>query len=303
MLEESARVLTRVEVEPLPHGAGLTVVVNPSSGSSDADDFVEEIRKALPAARVVEPSSSEDVDAELRAQVDACRALGIAGGDGSVGAAASIAAEARKPLFVVPAGTLNHFARDLGVDSVAEAARAVLEGTAISVDRGVIDGRTFLNTASFGTYAEVVDARESIERRIGKWPALAVALARVLRTAEPTDVEIDGRREQIWLAFIGNCCYTPLGLAPRHRSRLDDGNLDVRLVHASLPWARTRVIGAALIGRVAHSRAFSRRVVGKLRIRCSAGPLRLASDGETFEGHSEVVVRKAPEPLTVYAPV
>lgn len=294
--------MTRVEADALPDGDGLTVVVNPSSGPSDPAGFSDEIRQELPAALVVE-SSSPDVEAELRARVNGCRAIGIAGGDGSVSSAASIAAAARKPLFVVPGGTLNHFARDLGVESVADAARAVREGTAVTVDRGLVDGRTFLNTASFGTYPEVVDARESIERRIGKWPALAVALGRVLRTAEPTEVEIDGCTDRIWLAFIGNCCYEPHGLAPRHRSRLDDGKLDVRLVHAGLPWARTRVIGAALVGRVAHSRTFSRRVVVELRIRCAAGALRLASDGETFEGHAEVVVCKAPEPLTVYAPV
>ena len=108
-------------------------------------------------------------------------AIGVAGGDGSINAAAAIAAETGKPLFVVPGGTLNHFAYALGLESIADAARAVRDGRAVSVDRAVIDGHTFVNTASIGSYVDLVDAREKLEDRIGKWPAVVVALVRVLR--------------------------------------------------------------------------------------------------------------------------
>lgn len=294
--------LTRREAAALEAGAGLTVIVNPSSGTTEGDDVAAEIRRALPSATVIEPSDSDDLEAQLRSHAQRGRAIGIAGGDGSVSVAAAVAAEADKPLAVFPAGTLNHFARDLGVETVADAARAVVSGSAIAVQRGLVNGRTFLNTASFATYPQLVDVRESLEDRIGKWPALAVALARVLRTEDPITVELDGRPECIWVSFVGNCRYEPPGLAPRSRDSLADGRLDVRLVNARVRGARTRVIGAALLGRVHRSRAFERRVVEQLRVRCPDGPLRLAADGETFDGDSEVLIRPAAEPLTVYSP-
>ncbi|MBV8951898.1 MAG: NAD(+)/NADH kinase [Actinobacteria bacterium] len=295
--------LTRIDAPALPAGRGLTVIVNPSSGPSDSDELVAQIRHALPAATILEPDDPDDVDARLREHAPGATAIGIVGGDGSVSGAAAVAADAGKPLVVVPGGTLNHFARDLGVETVAGVARAVEKGEAVAVQRGLVDGRTFLNTASFATYPQLVDAREALEHRVGKWPALAVALARVLRRENAIDVEIDGYAARIWVAFVGNGMYEPAGLAPRRRASLDDGVLDVRLVNAHGRWARTRVIGAALVGRVPRCRAFDRRVVKELRVRCLAGALRLAADGETFDGGDDVLIRLAPEPLALYSPV
>ncbi len=120
------------------------------------------------------------------------RAIGIVGGDGSINAAASVALEHDCPLVVIPGGTLNHFARDLGVNTVADAIGAVQSGDLVAVDVGTIDGHAFLNTASFGSYSKLVEAREKLEHSIGKWAALAVALFRVLRDDTPFDVTIDG---------------------------------------------------------------------------------------------------------------
>jgi len=292
--------LTRAEVEPAPDGGGLVIVVNPSAGSSGR--AAEELRKALPAAEVVELPEGDDLEAALR---DAARegcAIGVAGGDGSINTAAAIAAEKGKPLLVVPGGTLNHFAFALGLESIDDAARAVREGRAACVDRALIDGHTFVNTASIGSYVDLVDAREKLEGRIGKWPAVVFALARVLRGAEPLDLEIDGDRRQIWMVFIGNCRYHPAGFTPSWREQLDDGELDIRIVDGSHPWARTRLLLSVITGRLGRCGAYEQRFAKQIHVRSMQGGIRLARDGETFDGPEEFDITKADEPLLVYVP-
>jgi undecaprenyl-diphosphatase len=228
--------------------------------------------------------------------------LGVAGGDGTVNAVAEAALRHNLPLLVVPSGTLNHFARDLGVESVEEAIEAVRSGELVAVDVGMIDGSPFLNTASFGSYAALVDAREKLEERIGKWPAVLVALVGVLWRGQPVAAEIDGRRVKVWMFFIGNCRYQPEGLAPGWREQLDDGLLDVRLVDGSSPFSRARLLLAVLTGRLARCPVYARTVVTSLRIHSQEGPLRLARDGETFDGGTDVIVRKHPTRLRVFRP-
>ncbi|HEY8544862.1 MAG TPA: diacylglycerol kinase family protein, partial [Acidimicrobiales bacterium] len=230
------------------------------------------------------------------------RALGVAGGDGSINTAADVALEHRLPLAVVPAGTLNHLARDLGVETVDDAVTAIRAGTAIEVDVARIAGRPFLNTASFGSYTEIVDAREQLESRVGKWPALAVAVARVLRHGTPCRVEVDGEPQHLWAVFIGNCTYQPAGMAPTWRDRLDDGRLDVRVADAGHPFSRTRLVLAAVTGRLHRSPLLRSWSATGLHVRSLDGPLRLARDGETFDGGTELDITKSGERLAIYAP-
>jgi undecaprenyl-diphosphatase len=288
--------------QPTPAGEGLAVVVNPGAGSALDIDPAKELRRALPDADVIEMDEGDDLVEVLTKASHGARALGVVGGDGSVNAAAGVAHEADLPLFVVPGGTLNHFARDLGLDSVDDAVAAVGDGALTAVDLASVDGKPFLNTASFGSYAELVDARRRLEHRIGKWPAMVVALVRVLRRSEAVEVEIDGTRRVLWMFFIGNCGYNPHGFAPSWRKRLDDGQLDVRLVDGSDPGSRTRLVLALLTGRLGRCRAYEERLVRRLEVCSPTGSMRLARDGETFDGSAEFTVCKHDRPLLVFAP-
>ena len=286
---------------PADDGEGLVVVVNPSAGSPMTNGSGDRLRDALPRAEIIETSDETPLDEALTAAMRA-RVIGIAGGDGSTNVAAEFAVEAGKPLVVVPSGTLNHFARDLGLESVDDAVDAAKSGPAVRVDVGRIAGRPFLNTASFGSYVDIVDAREKLEERIGKWPALAVAAVRVLLRAQPVPVEIDGRRMDVWMAFFGNGKYEPPGFAPSWRERLSDGLIDVRLVNAEHPFARLRLLLALVTGTLGRSRVYETRVTrGPIRIRSLSEPLRLARDGETFTGPTEFTIEKEPKRLTVFA--
>lgn len=287
--------------EPSASGKGLVVVANAGAGLPFTQPL-DDLKEALPDVEVVEIEEGADLVAALEDAAKEAVALGVCGGDGSVNAAAKVALEAEKPLLVIPGGTLNHLAHAIGVDSVDASIAAVRRGEVVGVDVATIDGHEFLNTASFGSYVELVDARERLEDRIGKWPAVVVALLQVLRRSEPVEVEMDGERLRTWMVFIGNCRYHPGGFAPSWRERLDDELLDVRYVDATPPWSRARLIGAILTGRLGRSHLYKQRLIKRLEVRSLQGPLRLARDGETFEGSEEFVVTKMPKRIGIYAP-
>lgn len=282
--------------QPLPDGTGLVVVVNAESGAMLSSPG-ESLREKLPGAEVIEVEP-ERLQEALEEAADRAVVLGVAGGDGTVSAAAGVAHRGGKPLLVVPAGTLNHLARDLAVESLEQAVDALREGTIAELDLGRVAGRPFVNTASFGHYSRLVDARERLEGVIGKWQALLVGFVHVLRRASPIDVEVDGRRRRIWMSFVGNCRYYPSGFAPSRRKRLNDGRLDVRLIHARHTLAG--LLPALLTGRVGRSRVYEEWEATSVKVRSHQGPLRLAADGETFDGPTEFEITKEERPLLVY---
>ena len=293
-------IFTSRHAEPLPDGTGLLVVVNRSSGDVFSDP-AEKLRDGLAGVEVVEVAP-DGLEAALRDALQRVSIVGIAGGDGSVSLAAGLAHEAGKPLLVVPGGTLNHLARDLAIESVDEAIDAVHHGQLVGIDVARIAGRAFVNTASFGAYSHLVDAREKLEQAIGKWPAFVVGMFQVLASSTPVDVEIDGRRRIIWMIFVGNSRYHPSGFAPGWRERLDDGLLDVRLIDAQHPLSRIRLMAALLTGTLGKSRVYDEWTARRVHVRSRQGSLRLAADGETFDGPTEFEIVKEDQPLLVYVP-
>jgi undecaprenyl-diphosphatase len=278
----------------------LVVAVNPRSGSAD-DDPAAEIRRLLPRAEVLEMGPEAGVGELLADAVRSGRAkaVGVAGGDGSVATAAAVALEHGLPLAVIPAGTLNHFARDLGIETAEDAADAVRSGSAVEVDVAEVNGTPFLNTASIGVYPEMVQRRDRLSGRLGKWLALTVAAAQVLHRGTPIDLVVDDRPLSVWILFIGNCCYSPRGLSPAWRPRLEDGLLDVQYLRADLRFGRTRAVLATLLGVSEHSRSYAQVQMEQVRVVSRSGPQRVAFDGETGEAATEFVFRKRNR-LSVY---
>lgn len=289
---------------PSPDGAGVVIAVNPSSGPAWTSDPTEELRAALPEARIHRLGDDDDLAEVLEAGDPV--AVGAAGGDGTLSAAAAVAAKRDLVLVAVPAGTLNHLARDLGLDDLDDAVAAVRAGTATHMDLGVVelaDGeRTFVNTLSFGGYTQVVDARERLEPRLGKWLALLVALSRELPRMEPLHLELDGRPTTVWLGWIGNCTYAPKGFGPSWRERLDDGLLDVRLVLGGRRLARTRFVLDVLAGRLQHCPHYREQLVETVEVVSVDEALRVAVDGETMDGGRRLQVTKRRRALLVAVP-
>jgi undecaprenyl-diphosphatase len=300
------------EAPALPQGRGLVIVVNAGAGKASRGDYAKVLQELLPEARIVQPGEDDDLDEVMAKAASDAQALGVAGGDGTVNCAAATALAAGIPLAVFPAGTLDHFARDAGLHEVGDAVSAVESGRAAAVDVAWVEGdperpqgRIFLNTASLGSYPELVAARERMEGRIGKWPAMMIGTIRVLRRGEPLELDIDGEHRRLWLLFAGNCGYRPAGFAPTYRPRLDDQLLDVRLLDAARPFARTRLVLALLSGRLGRSRVYEERVTARLTVRAREGgsPLELARDGEVGTQAPEFSLAKHPNRLVVYRPL
>jgi diacylglycerol kinase family enzyme len=137
------------------------LIMNPRSGGGKVARFGLKDKAEAMGAQValLEGPGTVDVAAVARQAVaDGADLLGVAGGDGTQALVAGIAAEHDLPFLVISAGTRNHFALDLGLDrdDPATCLDALTDGEELHVDLGTIGGRTFVNNASFGAYAEVV---------------------------------------------------------------------------------------------------------------------------------------------------
>jgi len=237
-----------------PSGERLVLAVNRSAGTTSAK-LVRRLRAELPQAVIIETDAGQDLAGQLRKAGQDAGILGVAGGDGTVSTAAAVALELGLPLLVIPAGTFNHFAADLGVRTVDDALAALRAGEAVMVDVGVAGARSFINTSSTGVYVDLVHARQELEEVLGRRAAVLIALVQVLRRARPHELILDGRHRRLWLYFAGNCGYEPPGTAPAYRPDLSDGYLDIRVVDAD-PLARSRLIAAVLTGTLARSSVY-----------------------------------------------
>jgi undecaprenyl-diphosphatase len=279
-------------------GEGLALIVN-TSAETASTRLARRLAVDLPEATIIETDAG-DLTARLRLAATSARILGVAGGDGTVSAAATVAQETGLPLLVIPAGAFNHFAADLGVESARDALAALRDGEAVQVDLGLVGDRPFVNTSSTGVYVDLVNARRQLEGVLGKRLAEAVAFIGVLRRGRPHELVLDGRRRRLWLYFAGNCRYVPQGMAPAYRPDLADGCLDIRVVEATM-LARSRLVAAVMTGTLGRSRVYLSWRASSVDVRAADGqPIWLSTDGEVATAESGFVHGKHPHALVVY---
>lgn len=245
-----------VPLPPSPTGEGVFLVRNPSSGRAvvTRPDPTPILNRLLPDAHIHLLAEDDDVVEVVRAALAADtppRILGVCGGDGTAATVAQLAREADLPLLVVPGGTFNHFVRAAGVESIDDAVEALAAGQGLRVDvaelsLGTGEPTTVLNAASVGIYPDFVAEREERERILGKWVAGIVAAVRVLHRAEAVDLVLDGRPIKAWSLFVGVNRNHAIIPAPIQRHRLDDGLLDIRILHAR---SRAHAVAALSFGR------------------------------------------------------
>lgn len=212
------------------------LVVNPRSGSASpsADELVARAGELGIRTHVL--GDGDDLEALAReAEADA---LGMAGGDGSLGAVASVAIDRDLPFVCVPFGTRNHFARDVGLDrdDPLGALQAFVDGEERRVDVGRVGERRFLNNVSLGLYARLVHRRERHRRR-GNALARLRALALTLRDRGRTQrFVVDGQAVRARVVLVANNRYSYDLLSIGERDRLDEG-----LLHLSIPHGLRRI--------------------------------------------------------------
>ncbi|WP_418003776.1 bifunctional phosphatase PAP2/diacylglycerol kinase family protein [Mycobacterium sp. PDNC021] len=294
----------RYPTEPRPDGAGVALVINPASGDGTGKRIIDEARKALPGMEIIELSDDDDIETVLRETAARTEVLAIGGGDGTVACAAGIAVEANVPLAVFPGGTFNHFAKDIGCDSVARTVQAITEGTAAYVDLVCLnDERMVINTASIGAYPKYVRTREKLERRMGKPLAGLCALYLTLRREAPVRISYDDKTLETELFFLGNSKYFPSGFAPSQRPRLDDGLIDVRILETGRRFGRLRIATSVALGRLERSPLYHELQVPEFRFVAVDGPTTVAHDGEVGEKLSEAKFSVRYRALPVFRPL
>ena len=209
------------------------LIMNPKSGDGKVGRFDLRRRAEELGAEVFLLDGDEPVDIAEVARAAVGRGadlLGVAGGDGTQALVAGIAAEHGIPFVVITAGTRNHFALDLGLDRDNPAAclGALRDAVELRVDLGVVGGRTFVNNASFGAYAEVVDTPAYRGDKLGTTLELLPDLLQGHRgprlTAHSDGAEIDAPQGLL----VANNPYGAGGIAGLgRRARLDRGVLGV----------------------------------------------------------------------------
>ena len=278
---------------------GYLLVANANAGA-EGDDLLSHVRERLAEATVVRLETGIDLGEHVGSAVADDRIVVAMGGDGTVNAVAQHVVAAGGTMGVVPAGTLNHFARDLGLREADDAIAALERGETRQVDIGRAGDRVFVNNLGIGLYPEVVRERERREDALGKWPALVASAVRVFLDFDPLEgvVEADGDRRALEAAavFVGNNLFSTEPGRIGTRERLDEGVLDLRIVRTSASMrARSNQAWHAITRR---PRRVVRTTAQRVKVDLRDGRP-LALDGEEIGDHEHIDVGIEPGALRV----
>jgi diacylglycerol kinase family enzyme len=269
----------------------VPVLINRAAGAAASAGVRETVAAAFAAAGAhgeVWLLDPDELSEAVRGAAHDGR-LVVGGGDGTMNCVAqALADQPGIEIALLPLGTLNHLARDLGIPLVIEdAARLAVTGAAVPVDIGVVNGRRFVNNASVGLYPFMVRRREDARERhhLPKWlatlPAAWAALARLPHHRLRIDMGEGAQPLITPLLFIGNNRYALQGGSVGRRKSLADGRLSV---FAVAHYSRARLVWFALrtlVGRANRKADFV--AIGdcaRLTVHSTGQSIELALDGE-----------------------
>jgi diacylglycerol kinase family enzyme len=285
-----------------PPAARPFLIMNPRSGGGKVGRFDLKRKAEGLGAEVFLMDGDEPVDVAAVARDAVVRGadlLGVAGGDGTQALVAGIAAQHGLPFVVITAGTRNHFALDLGLDRDDPSAclAALSDGVELRVDLGEIGGQTFVNNASFGAYAEVVESPAYRDDKLGTTLDLLPDLLQGSRgarfTARADGTELDGPQA----VLVANNPYGSGDIAGLgRRFRLDRGVLGV--IGVSVSSARQ----AADLLRGRHSTGVVVLTTKRVEISTDAPEIPVGIDGESVTLPAPVVCTIHPGVLRVWVP-
>ncbi|WP_435060199.1 diacylglycerol/lipid kinase family protein [Streptomyces sp. bgisy060] len=267
------------------------LIMNPKSGDGKVARFGLVERAEELGARVVllDPSAPTDIAALARQAVaEGADLLGVAGGDGTQALVAAVAAEHDLPFLVVSAGTRNHFALDLGLDRAdpARCLEALVDGEELRVDLGDVAGRAFVNTVSFGVYADVVQRPEYRDDKTGTilkvMPDLLLG-----EGVRRLDARVDGTALSSQQAVLvsNNPYVSPDELSGSgRRPRLDDGELGVLAIRVE-----DATQAADLAVRGSQSTGLTVMAAQRVEVTSDADEIPVAVDGEALRMPTPVV--------------
>jgi diacylglycerol kinase family enzyme len=292
----------------------IPVILNGASGPGHSAEQAERLRHAfreagLNASVRVARSGEEIVELARGAMKDRPSILVAGGGDGTMNAVANLVRGTDTAMAVLPLGTLNHFAKDLGVPlELDQAVRTIARGRRIAVDVGEVNGKAFLNNSSLGIYPDIVRERTRQQRRFGRskraamiWATLAALNRLPLLTMR---LQLEGRdfAGRAPFVFIGNNEYLMEGFNIGKRERLDAGELSVYTTPHSSRIALLKLAVRAVLRRLRQADDFIAMHARNLRVETQHKRLLVAIDGEVSIMETPLEYRIRPRSLTVLVP-
>jgi YegS/Rv2252/BmrU family lipid kinase len=291
----------------------IKIVISASAGSGDNTKTYERLTQIFNENQIgidisLAQSGAEIAELAREAARGPYKVIVAAGGDGTVNTVAAAVIDSDKILGVLPAGTLNHFARDLKIPFDMEAAaRTIVAGFTTEVDVGEVNDRIFLNNSSLGLYPTIVREREKRQRLgSGKWPAFIWATIQALRRHPLLNVRLRVNDELLALTtpfvFVGNNEYAMDSFNIGLRDGLDRGVLSIYITHRT---SRLKLISLALravFGRLRNDKDFLAQRSNEVKIQTAHKRLRVAFDGEIDVMQTPLQYRVRPRALRVIVP-
>lgn len=297
----------------------LFIVLNPGSGAHEK----EGVRHAIEAELLRSGRHYRFMQAEAGGIAPACRqaarlarerhgVLVAVGGDGTLNSAAQAALGEGCPLGIIPQGTFNLFARELGLPLEADAAvRALLAARPRPVQVGLVNERVFLVNASVGLYPKLLADREAAKQKLGRhrWIAVAAGVVTLFewRLQLALDAELDGMVTRLRTPSLFVCNnrlqLDRVGIAPELVEQVGAGRL-VGLAARSISWGtKLRLLVRGLLGRLGETRELQSFALRSLTVDTRhARRLKVATDGEVLWMELPLRFAVAPQPLQVMLP-
>jgi diacylglycerol kinase family enzyme len=291
----------------------IAVLLNPTAGGSKTSDLPRKLEASFAAAgaaaRVVVLDSPASTAGAVRRALDSgATVVAAGGGDGTVSTVAGALLDTGVPLGVLPLGTLNHFAKDLGLPvDLEQAVTVIASGRRLSVDVGEVNGRAFINNASIGIYPDIVVEREAL-RASGyrKWPAFVIATGKVLRRFPGVVVRVstDEATETFRtpFLFVANNEYQVDGISLGRRTRLDQARLYAYVAPRQHARDMPKLAVSAILGRATRHPSLRAVATSELDVDTPGRRmLRVALDGEVIYMPTPLRFRVRPGALDVMA--
>jgi diacylglycerol kinase family enzyme len=292
--------------------APIPVLINRGGGTAlaRAKTLEAEIVAAFEAAGLsidLRLISGGGLQREVKALADR-PLIAVGGGDGTIGSAAGvlIKAKSKATMAVLPLGTKNHLARELGLSmDLVEVVKAIAAGQTRAIDTGEVNGRVFVNNASIGFYPDMVRERE--KRGLPKWLANLPAAWTVLKRARHHRLRLrmDGESQSVRtpLLFVGNNRYELTRSQLGTRASLEDGLLSVYAVERRSAAGLIGFAARTVLGRTDIEGDYAAvGEVDRLSVDVHAGSVDVAVDGEVVRLRGPLVFQSCPKSLRVIVP-
>lgn len=286
---------------------------NSGTAASSATPPERQVAEALAAAGIdadVRCVAGDQLDDEAKAATAAkVDAVIAGGGDGTISTVAAALVGSDTPLGVLPMGTLNHFAKDLGIPfELAAAAQIIAANNPRPIDLARVNDQIFVNNSSLGVYAHALVERDATQRRsrLSKWPAMTLGVLKTCRRAPMIHVRLDADGAVVKLKtpliFVGNNRYRLDLLNVGARDRLDEGVLSLYVARAQSRWGMLKLLLNGALGRLQQDRDFETLYPREVWMETRRTRLHVAADGEVMRMNAPLHYEILPQALRVFVP-